>query len=370
MNKLLYLFTLFAISVNAQKIELSVKIKAIPENTKLYIENSLLDEYYEKPIHDSILNKEGRNTFHYEKLNFYYPFRLYFKQNKNEFLNSGNFFVKNNNLSIELNNLSDEIINDLPERQNYNEFFKNFLIEERAFNDYNGNMFVKYKFDKPKEVEDSINKWYNKVWMQEINLLDQYIKANPKSVIAFWKIVEKFNSYKDYPYESILVHFDFSIKQSFPYKKLLSNIEEYKIFGQGKPFPIVNNLKDESGKVSELNFKGKKYTLIDFWFQACKPCLVTFPHLKEVYQKYHSNGFEIIAISTDNTKYVQNWENTIKKFELPWVNYLDENGVFTTKNKINSFPTNFLVDENGNILMKNISAEKLDDFLKNNLANE
>ncbi|MCA4810681.1 TlpA family protein disulfide reductase [Empedobacter falsenii] len=370
MNKLVYIFTLFTICVNAQKLNLTVEVNELADNTKLYFDPSFLEEYYELPIHDSIQYSVGENTLQLEKMSFYYPFQLSFKEEENIFQPSRRFYLKDHDVNISIQNIISDITTDIPERTEYNKFFNDYLKEERAYNEYHGNMYLKYKFDYPKEVQDSMNKWYSRNWKQEINLLDQYIKLNSKSVIAFWKIVEKYERYKEYPYDSLLTQFDSIIKESFPYKKLMNNIENNKIFGQGKTFPEINNLKDQFGNSTQLNFEGKKYILIDFWFHACKPCLVTFPHLKEVYQKYHSKGFDIIAISTDGTKYIQNWKNTIKKNELPWVNLLDENGCFSSKNKINSFPTNYLVDEQGKILAKDISTEQLDEFLNRNLPNE
>ena len=366
MKKLVYLFIFFAICVNAQKINVTVKVEELPENTVLELLPQYIRAYYENPVYDSIENTADKNTFHIDKTTFYYPYTLSYQEEENVFQLSRTFFLKNKNLNLNLNDFRSEILNDLPEKVKYNEFFKDYKIEEDAFNEYYGQMFLKYKFEFPKEVNDSINKWYNKVWMHEIELLDKYVKSNPGSVIAFWKIVEKYERYKEYPYENILNQFDASVKQSFPFKKLISNIEENKIFGQGRTFPEIKNLKDQSGKSAQINYK-TKYTLIDFWFHSCKPCLVSFPDLKEVYQKYNSKGFEIVAISAEATKYIPNWKNTIKKYELPWVNLLDENREFTSKNQITSFPTNFLVDQNGKIIFRDISTSELEKFLYNNL---
>lgn len=366
MTKLFYIFILFAISVNAQKINVTVKVEELPENTVIELLPQYIRAYYENPVYDSIENTADKNTFHIDKTTFYYPYTLSYQEEENVFQLSRTFFLKNKNLNLNLNDFRSEILNDLPEKVKYNEFFKDYKIEEDAFNEYYGQMFLKYKFEFPKEVNDSINKWYNKVWMHEIELLDKYVKSNPGSVIAFWKIVEKYERYKEYPYENILNQFDASVKQSFPFKKLMSNIEENKIFGQGRTFPEIKNLKDQSGKSAQINYK-TKYTLIDFWFHSCKPCLVSFPDLKEVYQKYNSKGFEIVAISAEATKYIPNWKNTIKKYELPWVNLLDENREFTSKNQITSFPTNFLVDQNGKIIFRDISTSELEKFLNNNL---
>jgi len=89
--------------------------------------------------------------------------------------------------------------------------------------------------------------------------------------------------------------------------------------------------------------------------------------LKELYNKYHSKGFEIQAIAAEQTKYVDQTKQVIEKYELPWLNALDENRTFSNANKITSFPTSYLVDHEGKIIQKDISLEELEKFLTINL---
>lgn len=366
-SKLFLILASIFFNLNAQEVNLTFKVKELAQNSKIYLYHCFLDEYYENPKEDSLQYSIDKNTFNLDKENFYYPYQLAYNMDENSFMLSEIFYLKNKDIHLNLSNIKDSITNDIPERKSYNEFFRNFKKNEKAYNEYYKNMFLQYNFNYPKEVNDSINNWYKRNWMEEINLLEKYVDHKPNSVIAFWKIVEKYQRYKEYPYEQILEKFDHSVKNSFPFKKLVSNIAHNKIFGVGKSFPEMNNLKNQLGVTTKLNYHENKFTLIDFWFHACKPCLVSFPDLKNVYQKYNSKGFELIGISIDQTKHLQNWKNIIKKLELPWINLSDENGEFSFKNQILSFPTNFLIDENGKIIAKNISTTDLEKFLEKNL---
>ena len=49
------------------------------------------------------------------------------------------------------------------------------------------------------------------------------------------------------------------------------------------------------------------------------------------------------------------------------MNALDENRTFANANKITSFPTSYLVDQQGKIIQKDMSLEELEKFLANNL---
>lgn len=199
-----------------------------------------------------------------------------------------------------------------------------------------------------------------------MDLLKSYIKTNPKSEIALWKIISKYEFYKDYNYDYLLNQFDPNIKQSYPYSVLTQNIHQNKIFGKGKIFPQMTTLKTLEGLPFQADFSKNKYTLIDFWFGTCEPCLQSFPKLKELYNNYHSKGFEILAIAAEHTKYINQTKQVIQKYDLPWINALDENRTFSNANKITSFPTSYLVDQEGKIIDKDLTLEKLEKFLAKN----
>lgn len=365
----LTLLLTFIISfVNAQKITLNFKIDSIDNGTKIYLKPYLNKDYYSTVIVDSNMIKDNKIHFFVNEFSSATPFIL-----ETEIVNRSNylsrpFYLKNKSLDINLTKLYGVIYNDIDERNNYAKYFENINNEIMNYENFRGENFVKYQLNTPKEVNDSINNWYQRNWKKEINLLEQYIKENPKSEISLWNIIEKFERYnKDYPYEKIYSNFDNSIKESFPFKILEQKIKENKKFGLGKKFPIMFNLKTLDGKKYQSDYTKNKYILIDFWFSSCKPCLVTFPKLKEIYNQYHEKGFEIEAISTDTGKQISSWKKTVEKYDLPWINVLDDKIFFSKTNDINSFPTNFLINEYGVIIMKNIEPEQLEIFLKEKL---
>jgi hypothetical protein len=65
---------------------------------------------------------------------------------------------------------------------------------------------------------------------------------------------------------------------------------------------------------------------------------------------------------------INKWKQTIAKYSLPFLQYLDENGQISySKLSIVKFPTNFLLDSNGKIVAKDIAPEKLKTFLMKEL---
>lgn len=365
-----YLILLLSFLINftyAQKITLNFKIDSVSDGTKLYLDKHINKDYYSEIIKDSAIVNNGKIQFLMDKIPFTSPFILHTEVINKTYSSTRPFYIKNKSLTINLNSISDTIKDDITDRINYERYFKDINTEIDNYNNFYGQNFIKYKFDFPKEINDSINNWYTNNWKKEIKLLEEYIKENPKSEIALWKIIEKYERYKDYPYELLLTDFDTNIKESYPFKILMNKINENKIFGYGKVFPVIDNLKTLDNKAYQPNYSKNKYTLIDFWFSSCKPCLITFPKFKEIYSQYHEKGFQIEAISVDTEKYINDWRNTVAKYELPWINVLDESKKFSTKNNINAFPTSFLVNDKGEIIMKDIDPEKLEVFLRENL---
>ena len=114
--------------------------------------------------------------------------------------------------------------------------------------------------------------------------------------------------------------------------------------------------------IDSLNpiIKKNKFTLLDFWFSTCMPCIKQFPSFKNTYDLNKSKGFEIIGISVDRNK--STWQESIHKHDLNWLQYLDSYKIITQKLNISSFPTNYLLDNNGKIIKKNISPEDLATF--------
>jgi thiol-disulfide isomerase/thioredoxin len=210
-----------------------------------------------------------------------------------------------------------------------------------------------------------------KIFQLQLNdVLLAYTKENPNSYVALWLLIDQYcwNGYEyNAGYEEALIYFSDNIKTA----KLYQNFKESLM--TAKSFSFKNksiDLKDFDGKSVTFNndiLKQHKYTLIDFWFSNCGPCLATMPKYKPIYNHFKDKGFEIISISIDGTKKIEDWKRIVLEQDFNWIHYLDENGVESQKMNITSFPTTFLVDSSGEILLQNASIEDLIKILEENL---
>lgn len=201
-------------------------------------------------------------------------------------------------------------------------------------------------------------------------ILSEYIKDNNNSIVAFYMLgirILKHGKVNQYV-NSALGNFSDEFKKNDKYIFLAETFK--KLSSENLFTENTFNLQDIFKRqlvFDVLDLENKKFTLIDFWFSYCGPCIYQFPEYAKLYDEYKSKGFEIIAISTDKTKDISNWKKVINRMNLKWPQYLDENGVEAKKINITVFPTNFLLDNQGKVIQKNIHPEDLAVFLKENL---
>lgn len=112
--------------------------------------------------------------------------------------------------------------------------------------------------------------------------------------------------------------------------------------------------------------KKGKYTLIEFWASWCPFCQREMPKVVEVYKKYHKQGLNIIGVSIDSNK--DEWvKKGIRKFGMRWdqVSNLNKwNDPIVKKYGVHSIPANFLLDNNGKVIAKDLKGDALKTKMK------
>lgn len=120
------------------------------------------------------------------------------------------------------------------------------------------------------------------------------------------------------------------------------------------------NLKDTSGQIISLSESLNRVTLIEFWASWCGPCREENPNLKKTYDEYKSKGFEIYAVSVDQSE--ESWKEAINEDDLPWIHASDLLGRENEPSLIygvRGVPDNVLINSNGEIVARNLRGEDL-----------
>jgi thiol-disulfide isomerase/thioredoxin len=121
------------------------------------------------------------------------------------------------------------------------------------------------------------------------------------------------------------------------------------------------------GRKVDLKSLRGKVVLVDFWATWCVPCVWKIPEVKELYQKEHHRGLEVIGISLDRER--EKLTEFVKKNELAWPQYYDgkdwQNEI-SDRFGVQAIPQLWLVDRKGNVAA--IDPTDLKDQLEKLLA--
>ena len=130
----------------------------------------------------------------------------------------------------------------------------------------------------------------------------------------------------------------------------------------GKPMPIKGTTVD--GKPFDLTQFKDKVVLIEFWATWCPHCVDELPYLKKCYDAYHSKGFEIVDISSDEE--LQTLQEFLKLEKLDWIHLHEAGGKHPALQEygISSYPSNFLLGKDGKVVAIDLRDKALSDQLK------
>jgi thiol-disulfide isomerase/thioredoxin len=136
--------------------------------------------------------------------------------------------------------------------------------------------------------------------------------------------------------------------------------------------PLEMKFTAIDGRAVDLAKLRGKVVLIDFWGSWCGPCVAELPHIKDVYQKYHSQGFEVVGLARDNS--VEPAQKVISMLGIPWPQYWDAPGSLASDRKsyveqfgISSFPTLWLLNKDGLVVNRDARAEQLESLVRREL---
>lgn len=223
--------------------------------------------------------------------------------------------------------------------------------------------------------KQNISEERKKYLTQQIGLLNKknkelritFIKKHPDSYVSPTEFLSQVGFFSLNFADSLFTAFTEKIKNSRAGVLCKKEIDKKKQISSGA---IITNfsIKDINEKNFRLSqFKGK-YVLLDFWASWCIPCRKEIPYLKEIYSKYHEKGFEIIAISDDQSK--TKWINAVTEENIDiWVNILGNKETRMIFQAVKVLPTQLLLDPIGKIIWSSLedNQKSWEELLNENL---
>ena len=135
----------------------------------------------------------------------------------------------------------------------------------------------------------------------------------------------------------------------------------------GQPDALVGNkaidfnVKDLNGNDLSLEQYRGNVILLDFWAVWCKPCIAEMPNVKQVYEKYKDDNFQIIGISLDNSR--DTLVGYLEKEGIAWPQVFDGDGWDNQVAEIygiRAIPHMYLIDGDGVVRKSGVRGHALE----------
>ena len=135
-------------------------------------------------------------------------------------------------------------------------------------------------------------------------------------------------------------------------KDQLDKIKEVTEDVNKAPDFTLKSLHLEHDSTYVLSKMNDNVVLINFWATWCSPCRLEIPDFNELFNKYHKDGFEILSISTSDTK--EQLVNFLKAYKVDYPLLYDKPSVIQKVmidyGGIYSIPMSFLIGKNNEIV--------------------
>jgi peroxiredoxin len=190
-----------------------------------------------------------------------------------------------------------------------------------------------------------------------------FVRKNPNSIVSASILFLNSRTWGKEKTKELFDQFSTDNKKSEYGKSVFKYIKLNKNPKIGDKY-VDFEMEDSKGEMKKLSDFKNKLILLEFWASNCEPCRQENPDLIKTYEVYKNKGFEIFGVSLDIKK--ANWLKAIEKDKLPWLQVSDlkgrDNFAILTYG-INGIPDNFLIDESGIIIGRNLRGKKLNEKL-------
>ena len=135
-------------------------------------------------------------------------------------------------------------------------------------------------------------------------------------------------------------------------------------FAPGRYFPDFKAVDANGREISLQNYRGK-VVLLDFWATGWEPWKRALPQLVSTYNRYASQGFEIIGINMERNP--QDLKGFLKANDITWPQIVNDTKIAKDLG-IFGEATSFLLDKNGQIVGRDLVGADLVEALKKTLS--
>lgn len=119
-----------------------------------------------------------------------------------------------------------------------------------------------------------------------------------------------------------------------------------------KGLPVPNfSLPDLDGQMVGLADYRGKVVLLNIWATWCPPCVEEMPSMEKLYQELQGEGFEILAVSIDESG-APDVLPFMQKHKLSFPALIDSKGALKGLYQTTGVPESFIIDKDGILVEK------------------
>lgn len=209
------------------------------------------------------------------------------------------------------------------------------------------------------EEKDSVYAFLYDLKKKEFLATQDFVRENPNSVVGTYILDFYKTTWGRKITEELYAHLPEDRRISRDGKMITHYLKINKDPDLGDQFEDFE-LTNAAGEVIRLSEIKGKYTLLYFWAAHCYPSQQENPNLVQNYETFKDRGFEILGVSIDGDRNA--FLGSIKEHQLTWNNVMSpaasDNDAALIYG-ISGTPDNFLIDEKGTIIARNIRGEAL-----------
>ncbi len=116
---------------------------------------------------------------------------------------------------------------------------------------------------------------------------------------------------------------------------------------QGDKNPPPLNLQDLAEQVFDLQSATGQVVLVNFWATWCGPCVEEIPSLSRLVERMKGKPFKVVAVNIGES--TEDIKQFVKSIPVNFDILLDKNGQAVRDWKVYAYPSNYLLDKNGQI---------------------
>jgi thiol-disulfide isomerase/thioredoxin len=140
---------------------------------------------------------------------------------------------------------------------------------------------------------------------------------------------------------------------------------ELRHLGIGRTAPEITG-EDLDGAGLKLSGYRGKVVLLVFWASWCGPCMETVPQEKALVEHFKGRPFALVVVNGDSSKISA--ARAVKENQISWPFFWNgkegPGGTIPVAWNVRSWPTIYVLDQQGVIRFKNLRGKPLDDALE------